>query len=225
MTYNLRIYNKVPVWKVVLGIGGPKVEGTQIRSGRPPTDHEKIQKFVKYIEDHNLATSERPSLMTRREPGKEEPFIIESASARRAVISKNGHILNIWVSMCSDQQEANGRWSQGALYLIEDFRGNDDRPRTTSAYSSLYLLLNELDWLGQTSISNPIEKLRKQDDATRHFALDPLGTLASIGAQIGPEQQIRAIYRFRASCVEMEGEADRAMTTIGYPIVIHQGRI
>lgn len=217
-------YDKVPVWKVALGLTGPKVESTQVRSGRSPTTHEKTQKFIEHVEEHDLASSERTSLDMRRRSEEEEerPFILETLSARRVQIKKDDSVLNIWVSIRPDKVQSEERLPSGALYLIEDFRGDDEYHQSFSGYSSLYLLTEELAWLVHTPISDPLEKLRKQDNATQHFALDPLGTLVSIGAQIGPERRIRAIYRFRASCIEMEGETTRALTTIGYPIVIHE---
>lgn len=42
-------FDKVPVWKTVLGLTGPKAEATQARPGRPFTDHEKILKLVEYL--------------------------------------------------------------------------------------------------------------------------------------------------------------------------------
>jgi hypothetical protein len=113
----------------------------------------------------------------------------------------------------------------GTLYLIEDFRGDVDHPITMSGYSSLYLLASELNWLKQTSIHEPLNELFGQDSVARNFALDPIGSLASIGAKVGPAQQIKAIYRLRAACVDSGCGGLSGRTTIGYPIVIYQGTI
>ncbi|MCH9053256.1 MAG: hypothetical protein IIA72_19725 [Proteobacteria bacterium] len=215
-------YDKVPVWKVAVGLAGPKVEGTQVRPGRPPSTHEKILRLKEYIDKHNLASAERIHLFTRRGTDEEKPFILETLSARRARINRGNDVLNIWVSLRPDEAHSDDDGPFRTLYLIEDFRGDDDHHRTYSGYSSLYLLSGELEWLKHTPVGDPLEKLCKQDDATQHFALDPVGTLAAMGAQIGPERRIMTLYRFRASCLEMEAQDRQAITIIGYPIVIQE---
>jgi hypothetical protein len=95
------VYDKVPVWKVALGISGPKVEGTQSRTGRAPTNHEKIQKFLEYIDERKLVSCERPYFSDNED---EKPFIFEYVCARRAVIRKNDLTLSIWVALGSEQQ-------------------------------------------------------------------------------------------------------------------------
>ncbi|MBB4367597.1 hypothetical protein GGD63_000366 [Bradyrhizobium sp. cir1] len=39
-------YDKVPIWKVALGLGGPSAESTQQRVGRPFTEHEKLSRLA-----------------------------------------------------------------------------------------------------------------------------------------------------------------------------------
>jgi hypothetical protein len=56
-----------------------------------------------------------------------------------------------------------------------------------------------------------------------HFLSDPAAALAQIGAQVGPERRIRALYRVRAYFHEAElawnyGQWDLA--TFGYPIFL-----
>jgi len=68
-------------------------------------------------------------------------------SARRARIEREGQTLNIWVSLSPDELTSDDayddRLQPGALYLIEDFRGEDQYPRMLSSYSSLWLLVND----------------------------------------------------------------------------------
>jgi len=208
-------YDKVPEWKVALGLTGPRVESTQARPGRVPSTHEKIKRFVDYIDEHDLAADKRPSILSGFREKNKKPFVIETLSARRARIKQGDDVLNIWVSMLPDEAQSEDGWPFGALYLVEDFRGDDDSPNVHSGYSSLHLLAEELQWLKNTAIVDPLDKLRFQDDATRLFALDPVGILASMGAQIGPERHIKTIYRIRAECWEMEGQDHRGVTIIG----------
>jgi hypothetical protein len=88
-------YDKVPVWKVAFGLAGPSVEATQQRSGRAPSLHEKIQKFIDYVQDHDLAGCERTSLFSHRKPNADRPFIVESITARRAHLKRGETVLNI----------------------------------------------------------------------------------------------------------------------------------
>jgi hypothetical protein len=222
------VFDKVPTWSVELSLIGPKAGGTQTRQGRAPTSQEKIERFVDYIRSNNLTTPERPSffknpLLNQR---LEKLFVIETLIARRVSIKYNDENLNMWVSIPSPQEvvdDVQGNYHIGALYLIEDFRGDESNYQTFSGYSSLYLLAGQLVSSNIPMIANDvIGNLRKQDDATRLFAVDPLGTLESLGGKIGPERHIATVYRYRASCIEMEGEQRRAVTTIGYPIFVRE---
>jgi hypothetical protein len=208
-------YDKVPVWKFGLSFSGPKVEGQQTRSARPPTEHEKIQKFLKSITDNRQISSECNFKASN-------DFVTESLLTRQAIISTKERTLIIWISIASEQKNLKRKSSQYSLFLIEDYQGGDKNVRRLSGYSSLYLLLGELTWLNSDLKDQPLIKLREQDEATKQFALDPISTLRSIGARIGPEQEIKATYRVRASCVEMEGESGNSMAIIGYPIIIQR---
>ncbi|HEY9285515.1 MAG TPA: hypothetical protein VIP46_18835 [Pyrinomonadaceae bacterium] len=211
-------YDKVPVWKVALGLAGPSVEGAQDRPAREFTFEEKLQKVLSHIESEKLLAKTR-----QRRPDIEDikPFIVETVSARRARIEREGTTLNIWVSLRPDHPGPDTRHPNGALYLIEDFRGEDEYPHIFSGYSSLWLLAEELAWVGGTPLVDPIEQLQRQDEAMRHFASDPIGSLKSIGAQFGPERPVYSIYRFRASCIEEQCD-EHSVTTIGYPLVVRE---
>jgi hypothetical protein len=58
----------------------------------------------------------------------------------------------------------------------------------------------------------------RRDDATRHFASDPIGTLKSIGGVFCPERRITALYRFRACCIDLEDKRGGSHTVVGLPI-------
>jgi len=214
-------YDKLPVWKIALSLTGPAVEGTQTHPGREFSFQEKLQKVLDHIQGNGLLSGVRPSLFN--EAGREfhsekTPFIAETLSARQARIEREGKILTIWVSLQPNTFSSDNRFQPTALYLIEDFRGDDEFPSMRSAYSSLWLLAGELRWTNSPSLVSSINELRKQD-ATSHFAIDPIGSLKSIGAEFGPERDIHTIYRFRASCFDKYVES---LTTIGYPLLIRE---
>ena len=210
-------YDKVPVWKVALGLTGPSIEGTQSRKGREFTFQEKLDAFLGHLQSERLISSVRPSFAQSSD--SETPFVTESLWARRARIERDMNTLNIWVSLEPDLSNSAGEFRVGPLYLIEDFQGDDNYPRMYSGYSSLYLLAEELDRFDDAPGGNALERLQQQDNATRHFASDPIGALETIGAKFGPKRHVRAIYRVRALCIE---ENDQAIVTVGYPLVINE---
>ena len=199
-------YDKLPVWKVALGLTGPSVEGTQSRPAREFSLNEKIEEVVRHMESEDLIDH----ITLGRTDDK--PFQSQTLSARRARIERADKALNIWVSIRGHEE------IMGAVYLIEDFRGRDESARLFSAYSSLWLLADELKWVA-APIADPIQQLKQQEKKMRRFASDPIGSLKSIGAEFGPERRIHAIYRFRAACVD---ETNESLTTIGYPLIIRE---
>lgn len=214
------IYDKVPTWNVELSLVGPKAAGAQTRLGRVPTKYEKIQQFVSYISKEIV----RERLLPWDRGKLESSFFQATMSARRVQIEHGGNFLNIWISMPSSAALEEHHGQTEAYYLIEDFKGDESQINTVSGASSLYLLAGELEWAANpTKTNEPIAKLCEKDDATRLFARDPIGTLVSLGGKIGLERRITTIYRFRASCIEMEGQYGRARTIIGYPIFIQEG--
>ena len=75
-------YDKVPVWKVVLGLTGLSAEKTQSRLGRGYTNHEKLTRLVRYLKDKEQLAAERAA----HPSNYEKPFTLESMTARRAHI-------------------------------------------------------------------------------------------------------------------------------------------
>lgn len=212
-------YDKLPVWKVALGITGPSVEGSQSRPGREFSFNEKLQKVLSHMKSEALLSNTRPDLLGRP---PSQPFVNEILLARRARIEREGNALNIWVSLPPAKTTPVDEMDLiGALYLIEDFRGEDDYPTGWSSFSSLMLLVHELAFVEGSPLSDPIEELRKQDNRSNRFASDPIGSLKSIGAQFGPERHIDVIYRYRASCYA-GGDPKWFLTVVGYPLVIRE---
>ncbi|TLU61098.1 hypothetical protein FE810_15610 [Thalassotalea litorea] len=212
------MYEKVPVWKAVFGLAGPKAEATQIRPGRPFTTHEKVKVFHDYLRKKKLVIENRPAapfddeLLNDSQSPKQ--FRKEVMSAQRVRLDKNEG-LNIWVSTEPDKQSKNNRRPVGALFLIEDFSGKEDRIVTISAFSSLWALIQEMEPIIEKANSHIFEHAKNMED---RFGRDPVSVLKQIGAKFGPVRRIQATYRIRVCGMEMG--ANGATTTIGYPIVI-----
>ena len=91
-------YDKVPVWKVVLGLTGLSAETTQSRLGRAYTNHEKLTRLVRYLKDKEQLGTGRVAHPFHYD----KPFTLESMTARRAHIpirkeSPSFQGLSIWV--------------------------------------------------------------------------------------------------------------------------------
>lgn len=203
-------YDKLPVWKVALGLTGPAVEGTQSRLGREFSLNEKLEEVLRHIESEELTTSFDRAV----DEWDEKPFVSERLVARQAIIERKDKRLKIWVSVPAEKSVR--KPFPRAVYLIEDFRGSDDFPNDVSGYHTLSLLFHELEWV-EPPLAEPINQLMLRDRKLRRFASDPIGSLKLIGAEFGPERLIHAVYRFRAECFDETTESE---TTIGYPLVI-----
>jgi hypothetical protein len=188
--------------------------------------HRSIIIFSEYLEKNNLAVPYRPRNPFEKET-QQKRFRVETMMARRAYIPLKATVstyagLYIWVSLDADDATTTEYYPPGALFLIEDYRGKTGYPELMSGYSSLLLLVASL---GKTpaykEFVGTIGAFRAESDAQRRFAEDPIGTLSTVGAQFGGERRIRAIYRVRASCIEM-GRNEGSVVTIGYPIIIEE---
>jgi len=121
-------YDKVPVWKVALGLTGPSAEGTQERVGRPFTEHEKLSK---------LAT------VLPKTGSDEALFRLVSAWGVRVTLSvDNGPIKQIAFWMC--RKDVTERHT---LFLIEDSRSKDEPVRLFTGFSAFGALLGEYNGL------------------------------------------------------------------------------
>jgi hypothetical protein len=193
---------------------------------RPLATHEGAVRFSRYLLRNNLAAPYRP-----RNPFEQEihdkRFRIETMAARRAQLPlKPGAstlpVLNIWVSLHPDDAATEYHHPPGTLFLIEDYQGQRDHPMTVSGFSSLLLFAYSLAEVPTyKEFLTASGAFRAEAEVKRRFAQDPIGSLSTLGAQFGAERRIRAIYRVRASCVDIEGDHG-SVVTIGYPIVIEE---
>lgn len=117
-------YDKVPIWKLAFGLGGPKVESTQNRTGRQYTRHEKISEIVRFVKQN----------------GSPE-FVLSSFIAQKAFlppkIAKLKFFAGLSIWICRNN------YSSGFAYLIEDFRKEDDEGKEWSGGTALQMLFSE----------------------------------------------------------------------------------
>jgi hypothetical protein len=213
-------YDKVPVWKAGLSLTGPTAEGSQARPGRPFTLHEKVQKIVDHLRKSNLVENGRLKHPFADPNRRELPFRIEAMSARKAIIRPQKDMpdsrgLGLWVSTKPDDSTP----KIGALFLLEDFRG-DDGDYSGSRFSSYSWLALLSETLEVKSLSSDVQtgEHTLTDDLGPGFSADPVDALSRLGAVFGTERRVIALYRVRAAC--MAHENDFAVTTLGYPLVI-----
>src|ERR1039457_2516108 len=101
-------YDKVPEWKVALGLTGVSVESSQSRPGRDFSIQEKIDKVLESMESQKIISKGRPASFTRT--GEEEiPFASETLTARRVYIEHPKYPLKLWISLRPDEQPKNAR--------------------------------------------------------------------------------------------------------------------
>lgn len=204
-------YDKVPHWKVALGLTGPKTEAMQARPGRAYTRHEKLKKLLTYLKDRRQLSTRRLAHLL----DEETQFTIESMDARRAHIPARKGIpnfdgLNIWVSPKSDPQPKLYEFvpDPGALFLIEDYQCDDDNIwwDVISGYSSLLILVSALRTkIADTVLGREIadaDSIGLPEGLSSSFTSDPIETLLSMGAKFGPPRRIRSLYRVRATCLD-----------------------
>jgi hypothetical protein len=213
-------YDKVPVWKAALSLTGPTVEGTQSRPGRPFTLHEKVQKLIDYLRSSDLIDYGRPTDPFGPDEGH---FRVETMLARKAIIRPKIEVpdfrgLSLWVSVEPDTVvSGTSGYPAGPLFLLEDFRGDDDVPVVRfSSYSWLTLLAESVDTSFRKSIEAGISHLT--EGLGPQFASGPIEQLSRLGAVFAPERRIAALYKVRAGCNAQE--LSLAVATVGYPVVI-----
>lgn len=148
-------YDKVPIWKMALGLAGPSTEGTQSRPGRAFTQHEKITELLK-----RLAGGPSSRVSRRRD----SEFAVACLSAVRAFIPSRstgaGDFpgLAIWIGLGAEESR-----DLDPVYLIENFPRDDESRSNWSGMSALWMLTNELskEWerCGAPIGSGPQESL------------------------------------------------------------------
>ena len=217
-------YDKVPEWKVQMSLAGPRAEARQVRSGRPLTQHEKIEKLSDHLVEHglllhNCGVHDRGLFPW---PMRTE-FILTKVVARRIFVPpKTGDGveypgITMWISDWSE------RGLQGMLFLLEDYRRDDGRAMEGgTAYSLLLSILFQLQKeLQQTIIGEsfriPASRTvsARTEQAIRAFTANPYRTLEKMGCQVGGKRGIRSLYRIREY---------HETEIFGYPIFIAEDR-
>lgn len=213
-------YDKVPIWKAVIGLTSLKTEATQSRPGRPFTRHEKYLKLISYLENNNLLKKEPNDFFS--EPGPH--FVSSNRMVRKIIIPAKSHTnrisdLNIWVYSIVEKEYNKDNTSPFILFLIEDFKCHDDNTfGGYSAHSSLLLMLKDV--FEREGHITPIFYTPGNDnlseDLLKRFNRDPVGAFSALGAKIGPLRNVHSLYRVRA----ITGSDRNHAIVIGYPIVI-----
>lgn len=233
-------YDKVPIWRIALGLTGPQADGTQSRPARPFTRHEKASKLVEYLKKRRLVVPHRP--WDRERWDAESPFRLESMDATRIYIPPreasqfNG--LTVWFSGAPDENPEKPSGADdptGPLYLLQDYQVDDEiRATNVSAASALKTLFYEIQ--GERSeiiingkpdslLSTLNSRFPEPDENTfdRMFSSDPESFLTELGARVVDRRFIQCLYRVRRTLNDYYSVPIGSVVTIGYPIVIAEG--
>jgi hypothetical protein len=218
--------DKSPAWNLGIGLSGPRVGASQGTTIRPASAHQKLAALLAHLDRRRGIRSGRLEVYPN---DKEVLFRIETMPARRCRIPPRAGLerqdgLNLWVSTLPDRPErvsASGD-KAGALFLIEDYAGEEAAPMMLTGYSALLLLAQLFtNELRRTVLGDRMEAIEawldRENELVRRFAVDPLGFVADLHAQIGPERRIRSLYRVRGSCYH-----DYRRTMFAYPIAIRE---
>ncbi|MBE0580069.1 hypothetical protein [Devosia sp.] len=206
-------FDKFAEWTASLSLAGPNGEGKQTGHARPLTKHEKVEEVTQFLVDKDLVQG-RPCGRQR-----ELAFVDDTFSARRFFIPK--HNIAIWMSKPAKAPTVSHNDFQ-VTYFIEDYtqRGNHEGPPSRySGYSGLYLLSEELE----RGNKEPLRDLWDEPETGKlAFIRDPIGFFTKVGAHVGPTQNIRTVYKFRASSTDLDHPDGYVLCVIGYPLWIER---
>lgn len=214
-------YDKVPVWKAILGMAGPKVEATQSLHSRAMTRHEKVEALLSHLSKNALVAESR--VVTRAE--KIPVFVVESFDATRIVIPPISRDTSkfpgvaLWISLSSDYRGERktpprrskrptmaGEDSPGLLCLLEDYQKDDADPRypTFSAYTAFDSLLSgikeDFEKLVLSKTLSPKyfgPDVLNGPELMSDFASDPISKLQALGCRPTAPRSVRCLYRIR----------------------------
>lgn len=168
-------YDKVPVWKVELGLTGPKAAANQDRRARQLTTHEKIGALLDHLRMHGLAAnSRRGGSWSIRPSESNRVFVEETCTATRVFVppkpdQRGSPGVDLWVSLPptesvassdgdSDHSALRRARAPGLLCLLQDYRRDDERP-TDCSIESAYTVLESILW----AISDQLPKIVLDD--------------------------------------------------------------
>ena len=158
---------KVPEWKVDIGLTGPKISASQKAQFRTLTQDEKIELLLKHLKknnqvSHNIKFDKLCSFDKDKMKLITIPFVIMKICATKAVIPADKHHDTscnkvIWFfSNYEDDVTGPGSYSKlYAVYLLEDYFSDDSTVNhpALSAYSGLVgMILNCYDDFQKTEV-------------------------------------------------------------------------
>jgi hypothetical protein len=218
-------YDKIPTWKISLGITSASVETNLDKRGREFTRHEKVQAIMEHLEKNDLVDIYRPADEERWHSKK--IFRLETCRAIRVYIPPKIEAplpflgLGLWISYIPHPKHRNpnekGR-PAGALYLLEDFQGEDKvYARANSSFSALGMLLGVTGDSGDFVIDFDL------GNDGLNFSSHPDKFFGALGVKLEEARLIHTLYRVRATCNDRYSQPRYAVTTVGYPLFIAEG--
>lgn len=151
-------YDKVPLWKVGLGLGGPSVEGQQQRPSRERTAEEEIPILLNHLRKKRQLATERISSTTYY--GKNDAVLrLEECEAVRLRVPAIGKMKSdaiLWIS--------EGDQNSGRLIILQNDGKNDDEEDygAHSAYSTLLNLYQQGISLSLAEDEDVVQELKAQ---------------------------------------------------------------
>jgi len=145
-------YEKISVWGFEWSITGPKASGSQSRPSRPYTEHEKISTVLANLSRLNAPSATEQS---RSIPDFEFSALVGVRAFIPPEASLNPSFKGLALWLCHEMESFNGQFD---IYLIEDFRKQDELANLWSGNSALWMLLGELPkGISNHVISAPID--------------------------------------------------------------------
>ena len=251
--------DKVPEWNVALSITGPSANATQKTESRPHTVTEKVELLTDYLTKHHMVVDGADAFIKKCYSGQRwdwsqqsedwPVFVMDTLLAAKIRIppltrsTSPSQGVAMWLSRAASlhDSESYDMWPRqlGIICLLEDYRGEDQRPfdgSRDSAYSilesMLFALRQDMDatvlgkhFLPQgdhhsLAINSRLDAWwRTPDEHMEAFAQDPYATLRSMGCTISRPRKIASLFRVRDIGPE-HGDGGRTVSMFGYPIMI-----
>ena len=246
---DLQMKEKCPAWDVSISLTGPKVQGRQTTTLRPPTIYEAIAEVETYLSNtHLISTLDNCDnyWVETWEKGKTAFFIKDTFKGCRAFIhppekaSKIGiKPIGFWLldPIIHKQRKHYLPGDAATLkgFLIEYCNESDINDVTgASGFTALDFLLYTLEeheselrdlLLEGKQLPKGSRYDHRNDQRFIRFARDPYDYLEKLGVHIGPKKSICSLFRVRHIWDEdgyHTAGSHENMGVVGYPIYIRE---